>query len=155
MAAAEAPTASPVRSVNVEGVASAAIEQHASQAQADAAYRQAMAGAFADAKTKAEFLASTAGATLGAVQNIVEDSGYIECKSPEGSEYEGYEGEQPDFGNGANARVAPVAAARPSVGVAPTSKKKKKKKKKHPSAKTAAAVTCQVYAMVGLAYALS
>ncbi len=65
VAAAEAPTATPVRAVSVEGVASAPIEQHASLAQADAAYRQAMAAALADGKGKAEFLASTAGATLG------------------------------------------------------------------------------------------
>ena len=161
VAAAEAPTATPVRAISVEGVASAPIEQNASLAQADAAYRQAMGAALADGKGKAEFLASSAGATLGAVQTIVEDGGYVQCTSGavssegETTGFVQYEGEQPDFGNGQSARgVVPLAAASRPAPV-PTVKKHKKKKKKHASGKAAAAGSCKVYATVGLGYLLS
>jgi Protein of unknown function (DUF541) len=149
-AAAEAPTGTAVRTLNVQGVASAPIEQHATLAQADAAYRQAMGAALADGRSKAEFLAGSAGVALAAVQSIVEDGGYVGCTS-ESTEFF-YEGEQPDFGNGEAVRPVPLAAAaKPSVQ---TVKKRRKKKKRKAAAKIAVAGSCQVHATVALGYAL-
>jgi hypothetical protein len=71
VAAAEAPTGIPVRTVSVQGVATVPVGQSANVAVATAAYRQGMAGAVADGQSKAEFLASKAGAMLGSVQSIV------------------------------------------------------------------------------------
>ena len=63
VASAEAPTASPARTVSVQGVATVPIAQSANLATATAAYRQGMAAAVADGQAKAEFLAGKAGAT--------------------------------------------------------------------------------------------
>lgn len=163
VAAAEAPTgasSTAVRSVSVEGVATVPLEQAASQATATAAYRQGMANAIADGLSKAEFLASKTGVTLGAVQTVTEGGGSIECKSTEGepNTYVPYTGEQPDFGQ-TNSRVvfsgavAPRGAAGPKAVNKPP---KRRKKHKGPIAKKSAAIpsTCALAAQVSLVYAI-
>ena len=65
VASAEAPTTSPPPpTVSVQGVAIEPIEQSASSTTATTVYRQAMAAAITDGQAKAQFLASSAGATL-------------------------------------------------------------------------------------------
>jgi hypothetical protein len=159
VASAEAPTtAAPPPMVSVQGVATEPIEQSATAATATSVYRQGMAGAISDGQAKAQFLAEKAGVTLGAVQSIVEDGGYIECTGGEG--YEGYSGEQPDFGSSSRGvAVAPEASPR-AVARTPTSKTRKPavkrgKKRKSPTAKRASATGCSLSAQVSLAYALS
>lgn len=158
VASAEAPTMTPVRTVGVEGVGKAPIPQEADLATANAAYRQAMAAAISDGQEKAQFLAGHVGGTLGAVQSVVEEDGYVDCERI-GEEYTEYLGVRPDFGSGrgGGVSVAPAAAPRaaksvPSVG-APTAGKKHKKKKK--KAKTATAANCTVTAGVALNYTLN
>ncbi len=161
VASAEAPTTSaPPPTVSVQGVATEPIEQGANAATATAVYRQGMADAISDGQAKAQFLASKAGVTLGAVQSIVEDGGYIECTGGEG--YEGYSGEQPDFGSSSRGvAVAPAVSAPRAVAKTPTSKAHKpvvqhgKKKHKSPTAKRASAIGCRLYAQVSLVYTLS
>jgi hypothetical protein len=141
VASAEAPTtASPPPTVSVQGVAIEPIEQSASSATATTVYRQGMAAAVTDGQAKAQSLASSAGVTLGAVQSIVENGGYIGCT---GNEVE-YLGEQPDFGS-------------PGVGVSPgvVAVKHAKTKKKVPVAKRASAAGCTLTAQVSLTYAIS
>src|ERR1700684_747406 len=91
VASAEAPTATtPPPTVSVQGVATEPtqqttpprpamggrggatepIEQSASSATATAVYRQGMADSITDGQAKAQFLASKAGVTLGAVARI-------------------------------------------------------------------------------------
>ena len=112
VASAEAPTtASPPPTVSVQGVAIEPIEQSASSATATTVYRQGMAAAITDGQAKAQFLASSAGVTLGAVQGIVENGGYIGCT---GNEVE-YLGEQPDFGS-PGVGVSPDEVSGPRVG---------------------------------------
>jgi hypothetical protein len=152
VAAAEAPTATPVQTVSVEGTANVPIPQGADLAVADAAYRQGMAAAESDGQGKAEYLATHASATLGSVQSIVEEGGSISCTASEDSEepYMQYEGEQPDFGSGPSERVvaAPEAAA---VSPAVTHKRKKRRH----TAKKASAIVCTLSAQVSLVYAIS
>jgi hypothetical protein len=158
VASAEAPTtAAPPPTVSVQGVAIEPIEQSASGATAIAVYRQGMADAITDGQSKAQFLASKAGVTLGAVQSIVENGGYIGCT---GDEVE-YTGEQPDFGSpGVGVSGAAVSAPRVD-GVAipgaskPAGKHAKKKKHKAPVAKRAGAAGCTLTAQVSLTYAIS
>jgi hypothetical protein len=163
VAAAEAPTtATPVSTVSVQGVANVPIAQDANMAAATAVYRQGMAEAITDGQSKAEFLASKAGATLGSVQSIVEDGGSIGCTvNPEEtsvSSYTEYQGEQPDFGS-PDASVSERGVAAPAEAAArePTHVKKKKKKKtgKSPTARKSSAVTCTLSAAVSLVYAIS
>ena len=158
VASAEAPTtASPPPTVSVQGVAIEPIEQTASSATATTVYRQGMAAAITDGQVKAQFLASSAGVTLGAVQSIVENGGYIGCT---GNEIE-YLGEQPDFGSpgvGVSSGVASVP--RVADAVAPVASKRatkhaKKKKRKAPVAKRASVAGCTLTAQVSLAYAIS
>jgi hypothetical protein len=153
VAAAEAPTATPVQTVSVEGTANVPLSQDADLAAADAAYRQGMAAAESDGQGKAEFLATHAGTTLGGVQNIVEDGGSISCTVSEDQEnpYIEYEGEQPDFGSGPSQRIvaAPEAAA-----VSTPSRRTHKRKKRHATAKKASATTCTLSAQVSLVYAI-
>lgn len=162
VAAAEAPTtttATPVRTVSVDGVASVPVAQGANRTAATAVYREAMAGAVADGQSKAEFLASKTAATLGNVQSVIEGNGSIECMDgEEESSYVGYQGEQPDFGSQESRVIAPelsrsnrapVAVTRPQV------KHPKKKHKRKPSAKAATAVTCTLSTDVTLVYAIS
>ncbi len=157
--AAEAPTsASPaLRTVSVEGVATIAIGQSASAAEATAVYRQGMTDALADGQSKAQFLASGTGATLGVVQSVVEDGGYITCT---GSEIE-YLGEQPDFGS-AGVYVSAAGVSMRSVASPPQSTPavrkpavKSHKRKHKPAAKSAAASGCILSAQVSLVYGLS
>jgi hypothetical protein len=159
VASAEAPTTTtPTPTVSVDGVANVPIAQGANLATATAAYRQGMAAAVADGKGKAEFLASSAGATLGAVQSIVEGGGSIECRGgEEESGYAEYQGEQPDFGSRPVTAVAPEAAGSARSTGAPGVHKPtvKHKKKKKATAKKATAVTCTLSAEVSLAYAIS
>jgi hypothetical protein len=156
VASAEAPTASPARTVSVQGVATVPIAQSANLATATAAYRQGMAAAVADGQAKAEFLAGKAGATLGSVQGIAEGGGYIGCtggEEPGGSEYTG---EQPDFGSAGAAvsPVAPRALANAAPGIRKPVVKHRKKKRKRPLAKHASVVSCTLSTQVSLAYLL-
>jgi hypothetical protein len=158
VASAEAPTtAAPPPTVSVQGVAIEPIEQSASGATATAVYRQGMADAVIDGQSKAQFLASKAGVTLGAVQSIVENGGYIGCT---GNEVE-YTGEQPDFGSpgvgtsGATVSVPRVAGAAIPGASKPAVKHAKKKKHKAPVAKRASVVGCTLTAQVSLTYAIS
>lgn len=156
VASAEAPTASPARTVSVQGVATVPIAQGANLATATAAYRQGMAAAVADGQAKAEFLAGKASATLGSVQGIAEGGGYIGCTSgeePGGSEYTG---EQPDFGSAGAAvsPVAPRALANAAPGIRKPVVKHRKKKRKRPLAKHASVVSCTLSTQVSLVYLL-
>jgi hypothetical protein len=156
IASAETSTTPPVRSVSVEGVGGAPIDQEANSAAADAAYRLGMAAAIADAQAKAEFLAAHAGGTIGAVQGIVEDGGGLECTSPgEPNSYANYLGAQPDFGNSSVRTVGVVApeAASKATG-APTVNVKGHKKKKT-KAKKSSAASCTVTAQVSIVYLLN
>jgi hypothetical protein len=144
--------------VSVEGVASAAVSMTASQAEADAAYRQALAAAIGDGHGKAEFLAAQTGAKVASIQQIVEHGGSIDCvvHAEVGplTDWVEYKGAQPDFGSiessGARFVAAPEAPSRRVAAKAPVHKKKRRKAK----AKKAAAVTCTLSTQVGLAYLL-
>ena len=160
-AAAEAPTStsSALRTVSVQGVATVAIDQSASAAAATAVYRQGMTNALADGQAKAQFLASGAGVTLGAVQSIVEDGGYIQCSGNE----EQYLGEQPDFGSpgisvvtaaGVSARGVASPRSAPVIHK-PAVKHHKKPAARGPTAKHAVVSGCTLSAQVSLVYALS
>jgi hypothetical protein len=150
-------TATPPRSVSVEGVANESIADAADAATATAVYRQGISDAIADAQTKAQFLASKTGATLGAVQSIVEGDGNISC--PGALEYEG---EQPDFGSGialgnvVGATNTPVVRAPIAAASKPVVHVNKKARKRHSAtAKKAAVANCTLSAQVFLVYALS
>lgn len=156
VASAEAPTGSPVRTVGVEGVGKAPIAQEADAAAANAAYRQAMAAAISDGQEKAQFLASHVGGTLGAVQSVIEQNGFVDCEEAN-NEYTPYRGASPDFGSGRSGAVAAPEAASgagkssPTVGSHKSPSKHKKKKKK---AKKATVASCAVTAGVSLNYTL-
>jgi hypothetical protein len=153
VAAAEAPTTTPVRTVSVQGVATVPIAQGANLATATAAYRQGMAVAVADGQSKAEFLAGKVGATLGSVQSIAEGGGSIGCTGGEESGYVEYQGEQPDFGSPTESVTPLRAAAAPSTSVGkPTVKHRKKK---HPAAKTASATACTLSTQVSLVFVIA
>ncbi|HTR73132.1 MAG TPA: SIMPL domain-containing protein [Solirubrobacteraceae bacterium] len=164
-AAAEAPTTGATgpsgvaaRTVGVQGVATVPLPQSANATTANGVYRQAMANAIADGQSKAEFLASKVGVTLGAAQSVAEGGGSIECKDGE-SEYVRYEGEQPDFGR-VESRPVFAGAAAPVAPVAPPGLQKKPKRSKHkrkkPKAKSAvvADVTCALSTQVALVYSI-
>lgn len=143
-------TSAPLRTVSVEGVATAPIVPAASSEAAIAAYRQAMAAAIADGKAKAQFLAEKAGATVGQAQSIGEGGGYVQC--PEGVEYEGA---QPDFGYGRGPVFAAAPAAKARRGAPPGhSAKPPAKRHKRRSAKRAAVESCTVSTQVALVYQL-
>lgn len=152
--AAEAPPAA----VSVEGVATVPIPQTADQAEANAAYRQGLAAAIADGHEKAEFLAISTGAKVGAIQQIIERGGSIECLLPAAvgplTEYQEYQGAEPDFGSvessGSRFAVAPESAS----STAPHGKAKPKHKKHKAKAKKAVAIRCTLSAEVGLSYML-
>jgi hypothetical protein len=158
VASAEAPTTtSPPPTVSVQGVAIEPIEQSASGATATAVYRQGMADAVTDGQSKAQFLASMAGVTLGTVQSIVENGGYIGCT---GNEVE-YLGEQPDFGSpgvgvsGGEVSVPRVAGTVTPGASKPAVKHAKKKTHKPPVAKHASVAGCTLTTQVSLTYAIS
>jgi hypothetical protein len=165
VANAESASTPPVPTVSVGGVGSVPISQTADQAAATAAYREAMAAAILDGQDKATFLAAKVGATLGAAQDVVEGGGGIECtaKDSEGeTNYENYEGAEPDFGSGQSS-VVPVAEQRASAsptvsgsaGKPKPVKTKKHRKRKHASAKKSTATTCTLSTSVSLIYAIS
>jgi hypothetical protein len=162
VAAAEAPTtttATPVRTITVDGVASVPIAQGANRAVATSVYREGMAAAVADGQNKAEFLASKTAATLGSVQSVVEGGGSIECTGgEEESSYVAYQGEQPDFGSQESRIVAPEvsrSSSAPALAKPQVKHPKKKKRKRKPSAKAATALTCTLSTDVTLVYAIS
>jgi hypothetical protein len=146
VAVAEGPSSSPPRTVSVQGVAMESIDRSASASAATAVYRRGMADAISDGASKAQFLASKAGANLGAVQSIVEDGGYISCAG----ETE-YLGEQPDFGSSV------VSFPGASVRAAPHLRKVAARRRHHntPAAKKANVPTCTLSTQVSLAYLLS
>ncbi len=151
VAAAEAPTTTPIRTVSVEGVATVPIGQYAKLAEATAVYRQGMADAIADGQNKAEFLATKVGATLGSVQSIAEGGGSIGCTGGEESSYVEYQGEQPDFGSPTES-VSPLRAEEtPSVKAG---KPAVKHRKKHPTAKKASATACTLSTQVSLVFVI-
>jgi hypothetical protein len=158
VASAEAPTVSPTRTVSVEGVAIVPISQAADAPTAAAAYRAGMAAAVTDAQSKAEFLASRVGASIGPAQTVVEGGGYISCTG-EGVEYMGA---QPDFGSPGGSVVAPVrplsGAATPKVGGAPQLHKpaaKHRKRRKTTAGKATTVASCTLSTQVSVAYALN
>jgi hypothetical protein len=155
VAVAEAPTGTPLRTVSVEGTATLPIGQDDSAAAATAVYREGMAGAVDDGQSKAAFLASKLGATLGVAQSVAEGGGYIDCTGGPES-YAEYEGEQPDFGSARPNVVAPAAAVSPSKEAAGVTRgaKHKRAKRKHPKAKKATAVSCKLTAQVSLIYTI-
>ena len=155
---AEAPTPT----VSVVGVATVAISQVASQAEANAAYRQGLSAAIGDGHEKAEFLAAQTGAKAGSIQQIVERGGSIECAvhAEEGplTQYESYKGAQPDFGSveSYGSRVFNAAAAPAAAPTAKTTQPRKKKHKKHKvKAKKAVAASCTLSTQVVLSYLLT
>jgi len=149
--------------VSVQGVASVPIAQTANAAEATAVYRTAMAAAIADGKSKAEFLTSSVGGSLGPAQIVTEDGGSIGCTAA-GETYPGaeYLGEQPDFGYGSSVGVlqsvtAPETAAAKTVAPSkpkPVAVKHHTRHKKH-KAKKATAVSCKLSTQVGLSYAIA
>jgi hypothetical protein len=151
VAAAEAPTTTPIRTVSVEGVATVPIGQYAKLAEATAVYRQGMADAVADGQNKAEFLATKVGATLGSVQSIAEGGGSIGCTGGEESGYVEYQGEQPDFGSPTESVVPLQADAKPSVKAG---KPAVKHRKKRPAAKKASATACTLSTQVTLVFVI-
>jgi hypothetical protein len=159
VASAEAPTSSPARTVSVQGVAMVPIAQGANVAAATGVYRQGMAAAVTDGQAKAEFLAGKAGATLGSVQSISEDGGYIGCTGGEESSGVEYQGEQPDFGS-ADVSVSPIRVSagvgRPSTAPAVHRPAvRHTKPRKGPTAKRASATTCTLSTQVTLLYTIS
>ncbi len=152
----------PPPTVSVEGVAHVAISQTASQAEANAAYRQGLAAAISDGHEKAEFLAAHTGATVGLTQQIIERGGWIECVLPaeEGplTEYEQYKGAHPDFGSvePSGSGLVPAPEAAKSTVSTSTTKPKTKKHKKHKgkAKKAAEAVSCTLSTQVVLSYLL-
>ncbi|MGH2863992.1 MAG: hypothetical protein ACRDJX_01945 [Solirubrobacteraceae bacterium] len=162
VASAEAPTtttATPMRTVGVDGVATVPVAQGANRAVATGVYREGMAAAISDGQSKAEFLAGKAGATLGAVQSIIEGGGSIDCTTGGESGYVEYEGEQPDFGSPSTSVYPELAprvegsASRPTVHK-PAAKHRKKKPRKKPSAKAATTTACTLSTDVTLVYAI-
>jgi hypothetical protein len=159
IASAEAPTgtsATSPRTVSVQGVATLPLEQGASAATATGVYRQAMAGAVADGQSKAEFLASKVGATLGSIQTVAEGGGSIACKDGE-SDYLAYEGEQPDFGRSESSPIfagrAVAPAAKPAVK-AQARRSRHRRRKPHAKSAAATGTTCALSTQVSLAYAI-
>jgi hypothetical protein len=153
VAAAEAPTTTPVRTVSVAGVATVPIAQGASAAAATAVYRQGMALAVADGQSKAEFLVGKLGGTLGSVQSIAEGGGSISCTGGEESGYVEYQGEQPDFGSPTSSVEPLRAEAAPSAAVGKPAVKHHKKK--HHAAKKASATACTLSTQVSLVFAIA
>jgi hypothetical protein len=146
-------TTAPIRTVTVQGVATESIEPTANAAAATGVYRQGMTDAIADGLSKAQFLASKTGASVGAIQNIVEDGGSISCAA----EVE-YSGEQPDWGSSGGGSVAPISAQTfsraPQAVSHKSAHKRHKSSAKRPKAKSASAGGCTLSAQVTLVYLL-
>jgi hypothetical protein len=159
VAVAEAPTATPLRTISVQGVATLPIGQFDNGAEATAVYREGMSNAVADGQSKAGFLAGKAGGSVGAVQSIIEGGGYIGCIGGDENSYAEYEGVEPDFGSAPQPTVAaaPLSASAPSKRSGSTTHriKPKRHKPKRPVARKAATVSCTLTAQVSLVYALN
>jgi hypothetical protein len=160
VAVAEAPTATPLRTISVQGVATLPIGQFDDGATATAVYREGMSAAVADAQSKAGFLAGKVGGTVATVQSVVEGGGYISCIGGDESSYAEYDGVEPDFGSAPQPTVAaPLAASSaPAKGTSTPAIRRVKPKRathKRPIAKKAAAVSCSLTAQVSLIYALN
>jgi hypothetical protein len=149
VATAEAPTGSQPRTVNVQGVASEAIDQHANSSVASTVYRQGMTDAVSDGAGKARFLAAKVGGVLGAPQTVIEEGGYITCGEAE------YLGEQPDFGS-PGVSLPAVTHSVAGATSAPVVRRKRPVKRGHhaPAAKKANVPTCTLSTRVSLAYTL-
>jgi uncharacterized protein YggE len=156
VASAEAPTTPPQRTVSVQGVATEALDQHASASTAVAVYHQGMADAVADGLGKAQLLAGKVGASLGPAQSVVEGGGYISCAAVGESGSAEYEGAQPDFGSsGVSISASPQAgSARPLGGVRKPSSKRRRSRKA-PAAHKANTAVCTLSTQVSLVYPLS
>jgi hypothetical protein len=157
VASAEAPTGTPVRTVSVGGIAKVPIAQGADAASATAVYRQGMAAAVSDGQSKAAFLASKAGVTLGSVQSLVEGGGYIGCSGGGESEYVEYQGEQPDFAapaGGGPVRLS-AGASRPRGAPGVRRPGARHGKRRTAPARKAAAPGCTLTAQVSLVYSIS
>jgi hypothetical protein len=159
VAVAEAPTATPLRTISVEGVATLPIGQFADGPTATAVYREATAAAVTDGQVKATFLAGKVGGTPASVQSVVEGGGYVGCVGGDESSYAEYGGVEPDFGSGPQTSVAaaPAASSAPAKGSSGGAVRRVKPKRtthKRPVAKKAAAVSCSLTAQVSLIYAL-
>ncbi|MHB1537565.1 MAG: hypothetical protein ACYCUM_04600 [Solirubrobacteraceae bacterium] len=153
-----------IRTVSVEGVATASIAPAASEAEARSAYREAMAAAIVDGKEKAQFLSEKAGAAVGPVDSVAEGGGYISCPSEEE-----YAGAEPDFGSGASVYaaapgVSPAVRGRaqtPPVRHAQTPpvrharKPKRRRRQRRSAARAAAVQPCTLSTHVALVYELS
>jgi hypothetical protein len=156
VAVAEAPTGTPLRTISVQGIGTARIGQFDNATAATAVYREGAASAIADGQSKAAFLASKVGATLGVPESVIEEGGYIECA---GAQEDEYEGEQPDFGSA----PLPSSSSVPIVGTSPAKEsssvtrtlKRKRSKPKHPKAKKAGVAACTLTARVSLVYPIS
>jgi hypothetical protein len=153
----------PPPSVSVDGVANVAISQYASSTEADAVYREGLTAAIKDGLGKADFLATATGATVGAVQQILERGSSVECVSPSeegsGTEYASYDGAQPDSGSFEASSGVFSGASAPLVARAvvshPTAKKKHKKKHHRPVAKkSSTSAKCTLSTQVELTYLL-
>lgn len=156
VAAAEAPTGATVaRTISVEGVAVVPIGSHDNAAAANGVYREGMAKAVLDAQNKGAFLAEKTAATLGAVDSVIEDGGYIECADAD-TEYASYEGEQPDFGSAPSGVVqAAPTASEPSTAVARSKVSHRPKvKHHHATARKASTLRCNLTAQVSVVYAI-
>jgi uncharacterized protein YggE len=147
--------------VSVEGVASVAISQTASQTEADAAYHQGLAAAISDGNEKAELLATKTGVKVGAVQQIIERGGRIECVVTAAvgplTQDEQYKGAQPDFGSVelSGSQFAPTPAEAPPSAVPARTAKPRKKKHAAKAKKAAAPVSCALSTQVTLSYLLA
>ena len=117
VAVAEAPTtATPLRTISVQGTATLPIGQ-----------------------------GDNAAATLGAVQSVAEGGGYINCTGAPESAYAEYEGEQPDFGSAAQPRaVVPLAASKPTNAAARRKRAKSKHPRAKKAAAVSCTLTAQV-----------
>jgi hypothetical protein len=157
VASAEAPTTTPPqRTVSVQGVASEALDQHASTSTAIAAYHQGMVDAVADGLSKAQLLAGKVGASLGPVQSVVEGGGYISCTGVGESGSAEYEGAQPDFGSpGVSISAAPRAGSARPLGGARKPTARRRRSRRVPPAHTANAASCTLSTQVSLVYPLS
>ncbi len=156
VATAESPTVPPLRTISVEGVAKVPLAQGSDAAGADGAYRSAMAEAVADGRSKAEFLASKVGATLAAVQSVVEGGGSVSCTGGEGeSPYVEYTGAEPDFGSPSVVAPGILRAAAGAAPVPPRAPLVRRRVRRKATAHKAAGTTCTVSATVALGYAIS
>jgi predicted RecA/RadA family phage recombinase len=155
VAVAEAPTGTPPRTIAVQGVANLPIGQNDNVQAATAVYREAMAAAIGDGQSKASFLAGKVSASLGPVQTVVEEGGYISCRGGGEAGYAEYEGEQPDFGSAPRPGVVAGVATPLRAPAARPVQRVKRKKRRSPAAHKATAGSCTLTAQVSLVYTIT